>query len=66
MDNSVAGKCMTLSPCEKRICTNVTIVAEENVPYNVPLERTPDLHSNIMLDPAVGVVKITNSDGRYT
>ena len=55
---------MTFSPCEKRICANVTIVDEGNVPYNLTLERTPDLHSNIMLDPAVGVVKITNSDGK--
>ena len=43
---------------------NITIV-EETKSFNVTLERTPDLNSRIKLDSAVGLVEITEREGRY-
>ena len=43
----------------------ISTVDKGNESFNVTLERTPDLHSNITLDPAVGVVEITEDDGKY-
>ena len=50
-------------------CVRVSIVDDElmenDESFNVTLERTADLDSRIRLDPVVGVVEITDNDGRY-
>ena len=38
---------------------------ENDVSYNLTLERTPDLDSRITLDPAHGVLEFADNDGRY-
>ena len=43
---------------------NITIVDEGKKPFNVTLEKTPDL-DRITLDPMVGLVDITDNNGRY-
>jgi hypothetical protein len=50
---------LIFAPCEWKMCVNISTVDKGNESFNVTLERTPDLHSNITLDPAVGVVEIT-------
>ena len=57
------------APCDKRICVEVPIVDDETVEklesFNITLERTPDMDINITLDQVVGVVEITENDGKY-
>ena len=49
------------APCDKRSCVNVTIIDKA---FNVTLEQTPDLDSRITLDTLVGLVEITENEGR--
>ena len=68
LDNSIVGTfILRFAQCEKRSCRSVSIVddviLEDVESYGIILEKTPDLE--ITLDPADGVVKITDNDGRY-
>ena len=53
--------------CETRRCVNVSIVddfvdePDKNFLYS--LERTPDLHPRIDLDPTLGEMEIVDNDG---
>ena len=53
--------------CEEERCVNVSIVDDlEDEPeesFFFILERTPDLHPNITLDPAIGEIFIVDNDG---
>ena len=54
--------------CKTRHCVNVTIINDfESEPDEIffyTLERTPDLHPNIILDPVFGeVVIVDDGDG---
>ena len=50
--------------CEKRQCTNITIMndvlVESTESFFVTLERTPDLDTRITLDPEFGEIEITD------
>ena len=63
-NNNVLGKCI-FDACDKRSCVNITIIEGKNESFNVTLERAPDLNSRITLDPVVGLVEITENEGRY-
>ena len=58
---------LMFAACERRRCVNVSIVKdfdgepEENLFYK--LQRTPDLHPRIDLDPVDGEIVIVDDDG---
>ena len=60
---------LIFAACETRHCVNVTIVddimVEPDEIFDVDLERTPDLHSSIILNPAAGRIKILDNDCKY-
>ena len=69
LGNSIVGTTIILgfAQCEKKSCVSVSIVddviVEDVETYGITLEKTPDL--GLTLDPADGVVKITDNDGRH-
>ena len=62
--HNVVGK-YTFDACDKRNCINITIVEEVTESFNVTLERAPYLNGRIILDPVIGLVEITENEGRY-
>ena len=69
MDYIGVSTILIFGACETRHCVDVTIVDDEVLEmtesFRVTLERTPDLHMRITLDPVDGVVEITDDDGMY-
>ena len=59
---------LMFEPCKIRHCVNLTIMddfidePEENFFYK--LQRTPDLHPRITLDPVDGEIVIVDDDGQ--
>ena len=67
MDYEPSNMTLMFSACETRHCVSVTILndfddePDENFFYT--LERTPDLHPNIDLDPVLAEIVIVDDDG---
>ena len=58
---------LMFAACERRRCVNMTIVNDFNdeldEEFFYKLQRTPDLHPRITLDPVDGTVVIIDDDG---
>ena len=59
--SSLFNSVVKFSACEKRKCTNISIDGLESTDtFNITLERSPSLNSNIRLGTVHGVIEITD------
>ena len=58
---------LLFSPCDRRICVNLTVENDETLEktesFEVTLERTPGLDHRILLAPVTAEINIIDDDG---
>ena len=67
LDYGAVSTLLMFASCETRQCTNIIIIndvfKEDTESFSVSLMRTSELDPRITLDPTVGEIEITDSDG---